>query len=92
MKILGINDYSHDISVALVVNGKIIYAVEEERLSGIKHHKGFMYGQGFPEKSLNEIMKRTDLHMEDIDLFAFGWNLNKKRTVDNANKIGQAKN
>ena len=37
MKILGIN-ISHDASSCLMIDGKIIYYFEEERLSKIKHH------------------------------------------------------
>lgn len=33
MKILGINAFGHDTSAALVIDGKLIAAVEEERLN-----------------------------------------------------------
>lgn len=40
--LLGISCFYHDSSVALISQeGKIIYAIDEERLSGIKHDKNF---------------------------------------------------
>ena len=40
MKVLGIND-GHDSGVALVSDGKIKYAINEERISRIKMDWGF---------------------------------------------------
>ena len=45
MKIIGIHD-GHDCSVALMVNGKIVYAAQEERFSRLKGD------YGFPKKQL----------------------------------------
>ena len=39
MKILGINIASHDTSAALIVDGKLICAFEEERFNKEKHTK-----------------------------------------------------
>ena len=44
MKIIGIHD-GHDASVALMVDGKIIFAAQEERFSRLKGD------YGFPQKS-----------------------------------------
>ena len=38
MKILGINIASHDTSAALIVDGKLICAFEEERFNKEKHN------------------------------------------------------
>ena len=40
MNILGIGGYSHDSAAALVVDGRIVAAVAEERLSRVKHQGG----------------------------------------------------
>jgi len=40
MKILGIN-FSHDSAVAYIENGKIVYALEEEKASRIKQDFGW---------------------------------------------------
>jgi len=39
--ILGINAFHGDSSAALVVDGKLIAAVEEERFNRVKHWAGF---------------------------------------------------
>jgi carbamoyltransferase len=44
MKILGIHD-GHNASVALLTDGKIEFALEEERLTRIKHHLLTLYNR-----------------------------------------------
>jgi carbamoyltransferase len=61
MRILGINAYHADGSVALLVDGKIVFALEEERVSRVKHCAGF------PEKSLILLLKRTGISPGDLD-------------------------
>ena len=41
MKILGLNLNHADTSACIIVNGKIIAAIEEERFVRIKHYAGF---------------------------------------------------
>jgi carbamoyltransferase len=41
MVILGINAYHGDASAAVVVDGALVAAVEEERFTRIKHYAGF---------------------------------------------------
>jgi carbamoyltransferase len=41
MRILGINAYHGDVSAALVVDGELVAALEEERFRRIKHYAGF---------------------------------------------------
>ena len=41
--ILGISAFYHDSAAALVVDGEVRAAVQEERLTRIKHHAGFPY-------------------------------------------------
>ncbi len=43
MKILGISGFYHDSAAALIVDGKVVSAVEEERFSGKKHDSSFPY-------------------------------------------------
>ena len=42
-KILGISAFYHDSAAALVINGEIISAVQEERFSRIKHDSKYPY-------------------------------------------------
>ena len=65
MNILGIND-GHDAGVALLMDGKIIYAANEERFSRQK-----MAG-GFPTQSLKNMLKYTSITPEQIDLICIG--------------------
>jgi len=43
MLILGISAYYHDSAAALIKDGRVIVAIEEERFSRIKHDNGFPY-------------------------------------------------
>ena len=63
MKILGIN-YLSESSVALIENGKLKYAISEERLNRIKNW------WGNPFKTIKFILKETDNSQKNIDLFA----------------------
>ena len=63
MKILGIHD-GHNSSACLLIDGKVEYCIQEERLTG---RKNFI---GFPEKSIQLILRSFDLHPEEIDKVA----------------------
>ena len=67
MLILGINggfrSGYQDTSAVLVKNGKVLYAVEEERWNRVKHAPGQI-----PEKSIQWILKQEKLSLKDIDL------------------------
>ena len=41
MTILGINAYHADSSAAIIVDGKLLAATEEERFTRVKHWAGF---------------------------------------------------
>ncbi len=64
MKILGINAYHPDSSAALLVNGKIVAACEEERFRRIKHFSGF------PAEAIKSCLKQANIAAEDIDYIA----------------------
>ena len=63
MKILGIN-YLSESSVALIENGKLKYAISEERLNRVKNW------WGNPFNAINYVLKETNNKIKDIDLFA----------------------
>ena len=58
--ILGINAFHADTSVCLIKDNKIIAALEEERISRIKH------SPDFPFKAINECLKISNLKFNDI--------------------------
>ena len=63
MNIIGINAYHADSSACLIINGKLITAVEEERFNRIKHWAGF------PIKSIRYCLESSNLKISDIDEF-----------------------
>lgn len=65
MKIIGIHD-GHNASVALLEDGVIKYAIQEERIVRKKNYKGF------PRNALYELFTDNNLQYADIDYFAIG--------------------
>ncbi|RKY32728.1 MAG: carbamoyltransferase [Candidatus Omnitrophota bacterium] len=63
MNILGIHT-THDAGAALISDGKIIAAVNEERFNRIKHY-GFL-----PINSIDYCLKKAGIGIEDIDIIA----------------------
>ena len=61
MKILGINAFHGDASAALVMDGQLIAAVEEERFNRIKHWAGF------PAASIRYVLEEGGIAARDID-------------------------
>lgn len=65
MIILGIAAYYHDSSASLLVNGKIVAACQEERLTRVK------FDSTFPVKSIEYCLKQAGLTANDIDEIVF---------------------
>ena len=61
MNILGINAYHGNASAALVCEGKLIAAVEEERFNRVK------YAAGFPAAAIRYCMKEAGITLGEID-------------------------
>lgn len=61
MIILGLNYYFHDSSACLLVDGKLVVALEEERFSRQKHTREF------PENAIEQCLKFAGLEYKDID-------------------------
>src|SRR5215471_8703904 len=64
MNILGLNVYHGDVSAALVRNGRLVAAVEEERYRRIKHVAGF------PIESMRACLDMGGIAASDVDVFA----------------------
>ena len=60
MNILGISAYYHDSAAALVCDGKIIAAAQEERFTRKKHDAGF------PENAIKFCLKEANVDAKDI--------------------------
>ena len=63
--ILGINAYHADSSACILKDGKLVAAVEEERINRKKHFSGY------PLESIHECLKIAKLKQEDITDIAF---------------------
>ena len=85
MYFLGIHD-GHNASVALMKDGEIIDAIQEERFNKIKN-----FG-GFPEKSIEYILKKNDLNIDQIDRFIFGGLLSNAEGQENRTRVLQKYN
>lgn len=67
MNILGINN-SHNASACILQDGKLLSAIEEDRLNRIKHWKGF------PVEAIRFCLKEAQISVSDIDAITIGWN------------------
>jgi len=61
MNILGINAYHGNASAAIVCDGQLIAAVEEERFNRVK------YAAGFPAAAVRYCLKEAGLTLSDVD-------------------------
>lgn len=68
MYILGINAYHGDSSACLLKDGKIINAIEEERIRRVKHWAGF------PSEAISFCLKDAGIKIKDIDYITIGRN------------------
>jgi len=65
MNILGLSFFYHDSSAALIKDGELIAAAEEERFSRKKHDSGF------PQLAIDFVLKTGGLTIHDVDYVVF---------------------
>ncbi len=65
MRVLGISAFYHDSAAALIEDGEIIAAAQEERFSRKKHDARF------PRHAVDFCLARGGLRLEDLDCIAF---------------------
>ncbi len=68
MYILGINTYHPDSSAALIKDGKVIAAAEEERFTRVK------YDSAFPRHAIAFCLKEAKISIDDVDYIAVARN------------------
>ncbi len=75
MRVLGINAIFHDPAAALIVDGRIVAAAEEERFSRRKHGKRPVPFSAWelPEKSAAWCLDAAGLRPEDLDAVAYSY-------------------
>ncbi len=59
--ILGISAFYHDSGVALIKDGNIVSAIQEERISRVKHDANF------PLNSIREVIDQENINLNEID-------------------------
>ena len=79
--ILGLNFNHADSSVCLIKNGKLEYAVEEERINRVKHWSGVPYG------AIKEALRYSKTDLGDIHIFNLKSDI-KKWLTKNINVFG----
>lgn len=81
MNILGINAVYHESSAALVVDGKVVAACEEERFSRIKHGKEAQVDNPhvLPEHAIRFCLDYAGLRAQDIDRVAYSFHPELRR-------------
>src|SRR3989338_1991916 len=65
MKVLVISAFFHDSAAAIIVDGKVVAAAEEERFTRIKHDPGF------PINALKYCLEEAKISINDVDYIAF---------------------
>jgi carbamoyltransferase len=63
--ILGISAYYHDSAAALVVDGEIVAAAQEERFTRRKHD------HEFPRHAIEYCLREGGVRAQDVDLVGF---------------------
>ena len=65
MNILGISAFYHDSAAALIVDGEIAAAAQEERFSRKKHDAGF------PARAIEHYLAECDIDLKDVDYIPY---------------------
>ena len=83
VNILGINSVYHESAAALLVDGELVAAAEEERFNRIKHAKEADWDNPhqLPERAIRFCLKQAGLTARDIDHVAYSFDpkLRRKR-------------
>src|SRR6185295_6033774 len=65
MRVVGISAFYHDAAAALVCDGEIVAAAQEERFTRKKHDSSF------PRHALEYCLSEAGVGLDDVDLVAF---------------------
>jgi carbamoyltransferase len=81
VNVLGINSVYHESAAALLVDGKLVAAVEEERFNRIKHGKEAQFDNPhqLPERAIRFCLKQAGLKPRDIDHVGFSFDPKLRR-------------
>lgn len=75
MYILGVNAAFHDSAAALLYNGQLVAAAEEERFTGIKHGKRPVPFSTYelPYHAIYFCLEKAGIHLRDVDHIAYSF-------------------
>lgn len=75
MKVLGVNAIFHDPAAALVIDGHVVAAAEEERFSRRKHGKRPVPFSAWelPEQAMRWVLREAGLTPEDLDAVGYSF-------------------
>lgn len=73
MIVLGIYD-GFDSGAAIIKDGVIVAAINEERISRIKFHEGYYYG--WPVRSVSKVFEISNIKPEEVDIVAIAGIIN----------------
>jgi len=81
MNVLGINSVYHESSAALLVDGKVVAACEEERFNRVKHGKPARIDnpQELPEQAIQFCLDHAGLQTSDVDRVAYSFDPRLRR-------------
>ncbi len=65
ISILGISAFYHDSAAALIIDGEIIAAAQEERFSRKKHDSSY------PFRAVEYVLKEAKLKLNEVNYIAF---------------------
>jgi carbamoyltransferase len=72
--VLGINSFFEHPAVALTIDGELVFAIEEERLTRIKHGKKYTpYKTYVPHESIGAALRFANLRSDDVDEIAYSY-------------------
>lgn len=74
--VLGVNSVYHESSAAIVVDGKLLFAIEEERLNRVKHAKPANLDNPhlLPHLAISECLAKAGITLEQVDVIAVSFN------------------
>lgn len=67
----------HDSAAAIAIDGKVVYAIAEERLTRIKQDSNF------PIQAIRACLNHVNIQIEEVDELVFGWPELKKHYLQN---------
>ncbi len=75
MKILGVNAAYHELAASLIVDGKVVAAVEEERFCRVKHGKSARVDNAdeLPLESIRYCLETAGIKADDLDAIAYSF-------------------